>query len=520
MPNLIFSNLSFSLPNGTELFSNLSASLRPGVTALVGRNGSGKSCLAAILAGELAQSSGQVQRPRSLIIFHQQDSDLFNASLNIAEFIEVQHKLDALERVAIGEYLESDFDTIAGDWGLQQHCDAMLKALNITHALSDPCKTLSGGERVKLKLWRCFYLKSDCLILDEPSNHLDFSARIWLAEQIRQYKGSLLLISHDKQLLELATSIWSLSSLGLREFSGSYDDFIIDQKRQVEAIDKSLASNKAEEKRLHKLAEIAEQKAAQRERQGKALRGSQAKSLLDGKKECAESTARGRIKQRNNQIQRVQHEISELAAQKEQLKPQYFKLKHGSKVKKLIRRLEQAQLPFGCQSIFNLSIYAGDTLYLKGKNGSGKSTFLKMLMGEISPKAGTVYGSVPLVYLDQHYSLINQNLSLLENLQAGCPGQTETQYRTLLSGIGFRRERVMLQCSELSGGEKMKLAMLMVSHRPRVSFLLLDEPDNHLDMESKELLINALRNYGRGFCLVSHDMWFVKCVGVDKILEF
>lgn len=173
-------------------------------------------------------------------------------------------------------------------------------------------------------------------------------------------------------------------------------------------------------------------------------------------------------------------------------------------------------LPFGSALPITLQVYATDKVHLMGKNGSGKSTLLKTILGKQLLRQGELQLNTPLHYLDQHFGVICPNLSILDNLIQHCEGMKESDARTLLAGIGFRRDSVFKSGSTLSGGEKMKLAMLIVSHQRTQPLLLLDEPDNHLDLDSKMMLAQALNGYRGGFILVSHDQEFANGSGITR----
>ena len=176
-------------------------------------------------------------------------------------------------------------------------------------------------------------------------------------------------------------------------------------------------------------------------------------------------------------------------------------------------------LAFGSSQPVNLQVGEGDKLHLQGGNGSGKSTLLKTLTGRLPLQAGELHVNTPLCYLDQHFSSVLPTLSLLDNLLQQCPALSESDARTLLAGIGFRRDSVFNPAETISGGEKMKLAMLIVSHQPQQPFLLLDEPDNHLDLNAKILLAAALNRYQGGFILISHDTAFADEAGVKSAYQ-
>ncbi|NOH78627.1 ABC-F family ATP-binding cassette domain-containing protein [Vibrio sp. RE86] len=522
MPVLQTHNISHQFENGDTLFTQLSCSMTKQRVGLVGRNGAGKSVLASILSGEVSPSSGAVTLPRSFSMYRQQASHSFSQPCTVAQFLGKSEVLDAIKQVEQGDCAEHWFNIIAEQWDLPTKLADQLAKLGLPPEPEFSCLDLSGGQLAVLQLWRLFESDVELLILDEPSNHLDNQARQWLIDSMRSYEGAILLISHDRTLLREMEEIWELSTLGLQVFGGNYDDYAKHKSTELQAVERQLTSVEKQKKQLELQAQHNREKAEQRAAKGNKLRkdGSQPKILLDGKKNKAELRSSNRHK--NEQLRRghLQDKQQALHARKEQLQTQKIYLAEGQTRSRKVITLIDAVLPFGHQVPIDLQVYANEKIHLVGKNGSGKSTLLKALLGELSFRQGEVLVNTPLYYLDQHFGVINSELSLLENLMQNCSDVKESDARTLLAGIGFRRDDVFPLGEVLSGGEKMKLAMLIVSHQPNQPLLLLDEPDNHLDLDSKSLLAQALNEYRGGFILISHDDDFVSESGVTRSAGF
>ena len=518
MPVLQAYNISHQFDNGDVLFQQLSCSMIRSRVGLVGRNGVGKSIFASILSGERPSSSGAVTSPKSFSMYRQQPSHWLPGDLSIAQFLGKHNVLEALKRVESGDCSEHWFDVIGDQWDLSLQLISQLKALGLPPQADFLCAQLSGGQLARLQLWQMFESDVELLILDEPSNHLDVQAKQWLLESMRAFKGAILLISHDRVLLREMEEIWELSGLGLQVFGGNYDAYIEQKCTELQAVDRQLASVDKQKKKLEVQTQRNREKAEQRAAQGKKLRkeGSHGKSLLDSKKDKA--TARASHRNKNEQLRQAHLQDKEqlLKSRKEQLKGHKFYLgDNPNRLGKVVSILGGV-LPFGRGKPISLQVYANDKIHLTGKNGCGKSTLLKTLLGELSLQKGELQLNTPLYHLDQHFGVIRTELSILDNLIRQCSGIKESNARTLLAGIGFRRDSVFRLGSTLSGGEKMKLAMLIVSHQPEQPLLLLDEPDNHLDLDSKMVLAQALRNYRSGFILISHDHDFSSESGVHR----
>jgi ATPase subunit of ABC transporter with duplicated ATPase domains len=519
MPTILANNLSFQLDTGEWLFKDITFNLSNRLTGLVGRNGAGKSLLLSLLVGQTQPTSGSISKQGSISFYSQLPSTLLDTNITIADFLGITEKLDALHAIEQGSCELQHFNIIGEDWDLQANTKQLLATLKITSGLTTPCHTLSGGQLALLQLHQLFTSNSDILILDEPSNHLDSDGRNWVLEQCKLFEGKVLIISHDRSLLRHMEGIYHLNSLGLRFYKGNYDDYFKQISSQSEALDKQIAHHQSEKKRLDRQTQANKEKAQQRESQGNRLRktGSQPKILLDAMKDKAGQSQAASATSQRNLIDQNQHKLQSLKEQKDRLKPQTLYLQQSSNSKKnSLLTVENCRLIYGSGASISFSLSQGERCYLTGANGCGKSTLLKAIHGQHSNYIGSIKRLRATVYLDQHFGLLDTNDTMFYSLITHSFGLTESDARTLLAGIGFRRDSVYRKVAHLSGGEKMKLAMLIVSHKQDTPLLLLDEPDNHLDIDSKQILASALREYKGAFILVSHDSDFVEEVGVSQ----
>lgn len=508
-----FSPCNFTSANGEQLYHNIQLTLDSSLSALIGRNGAGKS----LLAGQLAKQ-------------HQQLSYLLSQlppngwqQRSIASLLVLEHILTALQQLASGQFDEDTLTVIDGHWQLASDLQAELQKMGAPTNYWQCAQALSGGQMTRLRLWWAFYQPQPLLILDEPSNHLDTAGRNWLSEQLRQFAArpgaAILLISHDRALLQQVEVLYELTSNGLQRFGGNYAFY--QQQRQLKHAALQQQQKHAEkqlQQRQHN-AHAAAEKAAKRQRQGEKRRGSQANILLDYSKNRAQSATSARRMQEQQQLHQAEQQLQQIKAQQQTLKPQQFYLSaETSAGTKMLITAEALQLPFGNCRPLSFSWSNKQRVHLQGLNGSGKSTLLQVLAGKVDFSSGTLRLNCDVQYLEQHFSVVDRSATALNNLRSYCPALTETLARTLLAGVGFRNNQALKPAKALSGGELMKLAMLMVSqHTDRL--LLLDEPDNHLDLQAKQLLAEALAQYPSGFVLVSHDVDFVAQSGVDTVLQ-
>lgn len=521
---IIARSLGYQFDDGEILFHNLSFTLDRTITALIGRNGTGKSVLAELLSGGRLCTSGDISCLGSVAYFKQLTNPEDYSSITLADYLGVTDTLAALQRVMTGQCLTEDFELIGNDWQLSEHLNQGLKALNITARLSDTCNRLSGGQLVRLQLWKLFRERADLLILDEPSNHLDAKGRDWLLGEIKSYSGGILLISHDSKLLPVASQFLKLSDGALSSFQGTWQDFLQQQQAASESLAKKQLMLEKQIKQLERKQQLTREKSERRAKQGKKLRdGSQAKVLLDVKKESAQSSQSSLVVQHKRQRDQVRGELKEIKEKRESVPSISMSLASSIKAKRKLLALSNVILPRGTVEPISRVINYGDKLHVRGCNGAGKTTLFEVLLGRIDPRSGDLQGHVPCFYLDQHYSQFNNPRTVLDNFMQlqGCSNEGEA--RTQLASIGFIGERVNLPVSQCSGGEKMKLAMLIINQRDgqgeRGTLLLLDEPDNHLDLESKQLLAQALASYTGSYLIVSHDEDLVLAAGCNGYLD-
>ncbi|USA54653.1 ATP-binding cassette domain-containing protein [Acinetobacter sp. C32I] len=480
-------------------------------TGLIGCNGQGKSLLMSLLHEQIKFKlpySGQIswQCP------HQYLAQLQRVQADtIAQALHIEDLYQCFKRIQHGTAAFADYDQVEHLWHLPTEWQQLLQSADLPIDLDTPIQYLSEGQKTKLALCRLFLLKDHYLLLDEPSNHLDTRGREWLIEQMSQHPTGGLIISHDRQLLSHVQGIFSLNQLGLHYYGGNYTLYLQQYQQQVESLIQAVQQEKRELKQLKEQQHHSQMKAQKRKKAGEKLRasGSQAPILLDAKKEQSEQSLSHLRKQQSKQLADAKDELQQKQIQLEHLKSQSFEFAHIARKSGEILRCHQLQLAYAKTNPINLAIKAGEKLRLRGANGTGKSTLLKTLQGLIPPLTGEVYCKVTSTYLDQRLSLLNDTISALEYLQHIDPELTEQQGRTLLGNLQIRRDKALMPISTLSGGERLKVALLALKQQT-VELLLLDEPENHLDIESRELLAQAIHSFNGAVILVSHDETFVE----------
>lgn len=503
----------------TPLFADLSASLQTGLTGLVGRNGQGKSVLMSVLAGERPASGGSVSW--SVPTLWLQQLDRLNGP-RLVDALDVGDLFDTFTRVEAGQGRPDDLDRLADRWHEPAEWRALLDRAGLGQALDAPIEQLSGGERTRLALCRALLRPDHYLLLDEPTNHLDRDGRAWLLEALAQHPGGALIASHDRSLLRRVDRILELTQLGLTEYGGNYDHYRARTDAQRAAAEARADRLASEQQRLQRAQQAELQKAAQRRRSGEQQRksGSQSTLLLDARKNRAEASL-GSLKRRQSERRdQLGEQLQQARAEVEQVRAQRVSLESTASDGRLRLHLDRLRLPFGSDEPITLSVHGGERWQLGGANGSGKSTLLKVIAGQLQPAAGLCDRHGQVLCLDQHFSLLDPQQSATGNLRRLHPQRSESDLRTLLAGMRLRRDDALRPIEQLSGGERLKVALLAVTAGEQsADLLLLDEPDNHLDLESRLLLERALAEYRGTLMVVSHDPDFIAALQLDHQLR-
>lgn len=527
-PLLLARDVSFEPRTGHLIVQNLSSSFSDEKTGLVGKNGVGKTTLLRLLVGELEPTSGSIETSGKVAYLPQDPA--FALDKTIAEALGIDEKLSAIQKVKNGDKTPENPKIIDNDWDIKDRSLETLAELGFKNVdLDRQLSTLSGGERMKVILASRLVDQPDFLILDEPTNNLDYQSREVIYDLARNWAGGMLVVSHNRELLNLMERILELSVHGLQEYGGNFEFYEKQRGIEAAAAQDQLHHAKKQLRKTKQQAQEVKQRQAKRSSHGK-------KSIKDRGIPRIIAGAMERKAEKTSAKLKGMHE-EKIHNAKENLQEAKAKIRSENEINidlsatgvpngKLVVELKNVAFTYPQTADpvledFDLAVFGSERLSIAGPNGSGKTTLVKLTLGKLEPTGGEIIRGVEYVaYLDQHTQVLDRGLTLLENLQEELPNYSETSLRKWLGRFLFRDEDVFKQVESLSGGEKMRAALAMVlagAHPPQL--LVLDEPTNNLDLNSIEQIESALMNYKGTLVVISHDQQFLKNIGIERKIQ-
>lgn len=506
-----------------QLFENVSFSLNEGESiSIVGPNGCGKSTLLKIIVGLEKQDTGQVSIKKDAKVAYLDQTGSSTIDNRIVYEIlkdafidlkEMEKKLNELQKKMESEIQGKEYDSllkkycnllerfsVAGGYDMDLNINTVVEGLNIDSSiLNQSYNDLSGGEKTLVQLAKALIIKPDLLLLDEPTNHLDIERIEWLEKYIKSFKGSSVIVSHDRYFLDkMSNKILDLDNGIGKVYNSNYSGYLEEKQRDFE---KQVASYKDQQELIKKL-EAQKKYFAER---GMATNSS---TLCD----------------RAHVLQTKIDKLKEMAISKPKIpKKLNVEFTEERKTSKKIISIENLDvtIPGGRKILdnINLNIFAGERVALIGANGSGKSTLVKSILGEQNlPVDGKIEigPSVKIGYLPQIITFPKPNQNLLEYF-CNSAELNEQKARQVLAGFQFYQEDVTKKVVNLSGGEKMRVKLAELLQR-KINTLIFDEPTNHIDIPTKEVLEDALEDFDGTLIFISHDRYFINKFA-DKIIE-
>lgn len=519
--------LSVALPDGTPLFSNLDCSFGPERTGLTGRNGIGKTTLLQVLAGTRTPSQGYVVR--NGVVFLLDQLAFLRSYPTIAAAFGREEELAAYGRVLEGRGTPDDLDQLDGSWDLPDRIEAALARVGLEgFSPAHPYTALSGGEQTRVQFARLLLDEPDFVLLDEPTNHLDREARAFVYQWVRDWRNGLIVVSHDRTLLDLMDRTAYLDERGLHVYGGNFTFFQEQSAAEREAAEADLHHARKELRKSRENAQRARERQEQRQASGKLHVKKTGISLMAAGilKRRGEVTA-GKLK--DVHADRIAEAEQALQRAKEAVVPdRTIHIDLSSTAVPSRRRmveLRAVNVRLGDAPLWNhpvtLSIMGPERVAIAGRNGSGKSTLLHLIEGTLDPSEGERYlGAQRVAFLDQRVAVLDPEATLLENVRRAAPERPEHELRLLLARFLFRAGEAEKPCAVLSGGERMRAGLACLLCRDQApDLLLLDEPTNNLDFQSVEEIVSVLQAFQGTLIVVSHDEAFLRDVGVERVID-
>lgn len=514
-PYFVLHQLTCQFADGETLFGPLDLAFDRQRCGLVGRNGVGKTQLLRLIAGLDQPGSGHVESHAAVAYVAQQPE--IAADTTLAQLLGYGEAFAALARLEQGRPLADDIDRLEGRWDLHDRLQNAFAAAGLP--AFDPLRSassLSGGERMRAALCGALLGEADFLLLDEPTNHLDSVGRAWLYQQLDQWRGGLLIASHDRQLLARMERIVELTPGALRSYGGNYDDYRRQRDTEQQAARADL-EHAREERRRTRARQQKEHDMSQR-RSAQTLRVVDTLNIASFERVAYKSAAKESLgtlrKQHQDRRDSLDAAVREAYQRVEEEQPVLLALP-GSEVNanKQVLVLERLQLPFVGAPPLDLRIDGPMRVALTGPNGCGKSTLLKTILGRLAALSGHCHCPLSTAYLDQTLSQLDPGLSVMEHLGLQDSPLAEGALRTWLAQLQLGADRIALPLGSLSGGERLKAALACALWRRQpAQLLLLDEPTNHLDLASSLAIETALADFPGAMLVVSHDEDFLQAL--------
>ncbi|GGK94300.1 ATP-binding cassette domain-containing protein [Nocardia jinanensis] len=517
MADISLSDLSFAWPDGTPVFDGLDVVLGPGHFGLVGANGAGKSTLLRLVARDLPPARGSITVTGQLG-YLRQDLGLA-AGRRVDEVLGIDEVRNALHRIESGGGTDSDFEVVGAQWDIEERAVALLGRLGLGYLtgtvrqLDRRLDTLSGGETVLLGLVAQLLTEPDVLLLDEPTNNLDRAARTRLYEAVAQFTGTVVVVSHDRDLLERMDTIAELRGGAMRLFGGNYSDYERTVEQEQETARAAIRDARGDMRKQSRELVEARIKLDRRQRYGqKMFENKREPKIIMGQRKRQAEVSAGKL--RNNHLEKVEDARNRLDQAEEMLRDDReirvdlpgTRLHPGQEVV----GLHEVRLANG--PVVSLAVRGPERLAITGRNGAGKTTLLRRITTE-PPR-------VPWRSLPQRLDIFDEHRTVYENVADAAQHAEPQQIRAGLARFLFRGAAADVPAAALSGGERLRAALaVLLLAEPAPGLLILDEPTNNLDLVSLGHLTQALAGYRGALIVVSHEQRFLDEIGVTRQLE-
>ncbi|MFG2289058.1 ABC-F family ATP-binding cassette domain-containing protein [Streptomyces sp. NPDC048595] len=517
--SIVCTGLGFAWPDGSPVLTDFPLAVGPGRTGLIGLNGSGKSTLLKLIAGELTPTAGSV-KVAGEVGYLPQHAPL-DTHLRVDQALGIAATRAALHAIENGDASEQHFTAVGDDWDVEERARATLDQLGLPGVdLDRTIAEVSGGESVLLRLAALLLRRPDVLLLDEPTNNLDWAARQWLYDAVAGWSGVLVVVSHDRELLQLVDRIADLRGGEIHWYGGNFSAYEEALAVEQEAAERMVRVAEADVQRQKRELADAHIKLARRVRYGNKMNANKREPKIvmnERKREAQVSAGKHRI-MHTERLKEARERLDEAAEAVRDDDEIRIDLPHTAVPPgRTVLTLQALRTRYGARA--DVEVRGPERIALTGRNGSGKTTLLRTVAGELPPEEGAAQVHVPYRFLPQRLEVLDDTLTVVENVARFAPDATNNRIRARLARFLFKGARADQVAGTLSGGERFRasLAALMLAE-PAPQLLMLDEPTNNLDMASVRRLVTALESYEGALLVVSHDLPFLRDIGITRRL--
>lgn len=520
MSSISLSRVSWVTPEGHPVFREIDLNFGSRRTGLVGRNGVGKSTLLRIMAGNLKPSSGSCSTAGTGYLMHQVVQPA--AADRIADLFGVRAALDVLARAAGGEATLDDLEN--ADWTIEERIDAALARVGLEASATTPLAGLSGGQRTRAALAAAIFAEPDFLLLDEPTNNLDRAGRDAVLRLVDGWSAGLIVVSHDRELLEHMDAIVELTTLGATQYGGNWSAYRQSKTLELQAAEQDLLDARKRQAEIARRSRIADERKQRRDAAGtrKAARGDMPKILAGARRNAAEASGGGDQRLKARLGDDAARDVAAAQAKIEVLQSLSIVLP-ATKVPSGRTLLEMHGATIGhdpahpIRQDIDLTIVGPERIAVTGPNGCGKSTLLRTIAGNLCLLGGSMTLGGTVAFLDQNATLLDRGATILDNFRRLNPGKDENACRAMLAGFLFRADSALQVVDTLSGGQMLRAALACrLGGDAPPEMLILDEPTNHLDLDSIRAIEAALAAFDGALLVVSHDEAFLGDIDIER----
>lgn len=523
---LTLQKITYTHPDKETLFSGIDFIAHKGEKiAIIGNNGSGKSTLLKLIAKKLFPTSGTIATNALLYYVPQILGQYHNQT--VAGALQISDRLIALKEILDGKVTETNLETLGDHWDIEERCREALNAWNLETVNPDTSmSSLSGGQQTKVLLAGIMLHQPDLVLLDEPTNHLDRTARLMLYSWIKATSATVIVVSHDRELLNLTDRIAEISGGEISNYGGNYDLYLEQKQTESEALNNEIHNKELALKRARAKERDTNERQQKLDARGKGKKEKSgvARIMLNTLRNNAENSSAKLREAHADKTREISVELRTLRKELPGIDKIDFDFKDSGLHKgKLLFEAEHLNFCYTDKNVWgnNLSfkITSGERLALQGNNGSGKSTLIKLLTAKLQPTQGALYRATDnIVYVDQDYSYLDDSLTVYQQAEkANTSALPEHEIRMRLNRFLFPNSSIDKPCSALSGGERMRLVLCCITlPRQPLDVLILDEPTNNLDIQNIEILTTAVNQFNGTLIAVSHNGIFLNCIGIER----